>query len=145
MEITSDSGQVIPAHVPIDFGAGRPVVLPGAGHQGNVPSEHEYLSALDGDQNTSYYSQAPDDSIPATTWQSGVPPSTVPPLETTTGVPPPLTGPYLYAPKSKGDHWEKSLKAVEKHDNEIFTRWREDIDTLLVFVGLFSPHQNLCR
>jgi hypothetical protein len=43
-------------------------------------------------------------------------------------------GPYQFAPKV-GDSWEKCLKAVEGYDNDMCTSWKEDIDTLLVFVS----------
>lgn len=49
----------------------------------------------------------------------------------------PLEGPYLTGPQSKGDHWEQCLNAVEKYDNDECKSWREEIDTLLVFVRVF--------
>jgi hypothetical protein len=45
-------------------------------------------------------------------------------------------GPYKFAPEV-GDNWEKCLKAVEKYDNDMCTSWKEEIDTLLVFVRPF--------
>jgi hypothetical protein len=44
-------------------------------------------------------------------------------------------GPYEYAPESVGDNWEKCLAAVEKYDNDMYQSWKEEIDTLLVFVS----------
>ncbi|KAF9077263.1 hypothetical protein BDP27DRAFT_1312103 [Rhodocollybia butyracea] len=44
---------------------------------------------------------------------------------------------YAISPKT-GDHWEKVNKRVETFDEDICKGWREDIDTLLVFAGLFS-------
>lgn len=46
----------------------------------------------------------------------------------------PLKGRYLFGPKSNGDHWQTCLEAVERYDNDKCQGWREDIDTLLVFV-----------
>ncbi|KAK0205554.1 hypothetical protein DFS33DRAFT_1383459 [Desarmillaria ectypa] len=37
-----------------------------------------------------------------------------------------------------GDPWEVGVNQVEKYDNELCKGWKEDIDTLLVFAGLFS-------
>ncbi|KAI3608468.1 hypothetical protein WG66_000917 [Moniliophthora roreri] len=42
------------------------------------------------------------------------------------------TGPMLQ------QSWEKLLSAVEKYDDGMVKNWKEDIDTLLVFAGLFS-------
>jgi hypothetical protein len=57
-------------------------------------------------------------------------------------------GPYKFAP-GVGDNWEKCLGAVEKYDNDMCTSWKEEIDTLLVFVrtssALFSPFDTFCR
>uniref|UniRef100_A0A0W0G9E2 DUF6535 domain-containing protein n=1 Tax=Moniliophthora roreri TaxID=221103 RepID=A0A0W0G9E2_MONRR len=46
--------------------------------------------------------------------------------------------PYRYALPRDGDCWKECLKRVDKHDEERCRGWREDIDTLLVFAGLFS-------
>lgn len=51
----------------------------------------------------------------------------------------PTHGPYLFEPKTVGDHWEQLHQAVENYDHEMCTSWREEIDTLLVFVRI-SPH-----
>ncbi|KAK0460669.1 uncharacterized protein EV420DRAFT_222678 [Desarmillaria tabescens] len=37
-----------------------------------------------------------------------------------------------------GDPWEAGVNQVEKYDNELCRGWKEHIDTLLVFAGLFS-------
>ncbi|ESK84845.1 hypothetical protein Moror_14970 [Moniliophthora roreri MCA 2997] len=36
------------------------------------------------------------------------------------------------------ESWEKTLKEVAKYDDDMVKNWKEDIDTLLVFAGLFS-------
>ncbi|EEB95966.1 hypothetical protein MPER_04982 [Moniliophthora perniciosa FA553] len=41
-------------------------------------------------------------------------------------------------PGSVADAWEVLMKAVNKYDDEMVKNWKEDIDTLLVFAGLFS-------
>ncbi|KAK7032085.1 hypothetical protein VNI00_013455 [Paramarasmius palmivorus] len=46
--------------------------------------------------------------------------------------------PYRFAPKRRGDPWEECLKRVDNYDDEMCRGWKEDIDTLLVFAGLFS-------
>jgi hypothetical protein len=51
-----------------------------------------------------------------------------------------ILGPYKYAPTSVGDNWQKCLAAVEKYDNDMCTSWKEDIDTLLVFVRAHPFH-----
>lgn len=38
----------------------------------------------------------------------------------------------------KGDPWEECFKQVQRFDEEMCRGWREEIDTLLVFAGLFS-------
>ncbi|KAF8830629.1 hypothetical protein HHX47_DHR2001013 [Lentinula edodes] len=46
---------------------------------------------------------------------------------------------YRYAvPPRTGDHWERIMKRIDLYDEDICKGWREDIDTLLVFAGLFS-------
>ncbi|KAJ3507208.1 hypothetical protein NMY22_g16999 [Coprinellus aureogranulatus] len=46
--------------------------------------------------------------------------------------------PHHFSVPRKGDPWEESFKQVQKFDEEMCRGWREEIDTLLVFVGLFS-------
>ncbi|KAF5360160.1 hypothetical protein D9758_011365 [Tetrapyrgos nigripes] len=46
--------------------------------------------------------------------------------------------PYRFAPKRRGDPWEYCMKRVDNYDDEMCRGWNEDIDTLLVFAGLFS-------
>ncbi|KAE9393224.1 hypothetical protein BT96DRAFT_230237 [Gymnopus androsaceus JB14] len=46
--------------------------------------------------------------------------------------------PYRCAPPNTGDPWTECLKSVRTYDDEKCKGWREDIDTLLVFAGLFS-------
>ncbi|KAF9075540.1 hypothetical protein BDP27DRAFT_1415325 [Rhodocollybia butyracea] len=46
--------------------------------------------------------------------------------------------PYRFSPKRRGDPWEESMKRVDQYDDEMCRAWKEDIDTLLVFAGLFS-------
>ncbi|KAK7062920.1 hypothetical protein VNI00_000418 [Paramarasmius palmivorus] len=41
-------------------------------------------------------------------------------------------------PQSVAEAWENLMRAVNKHDDEKVQNWKEDIDTLLVFAGLFS-------
>ncbi|EEB91911.1 hypothetical protein MPER_09657 [Moniliophthora perniciosa FA553] len=36
------------------------------------------------------------------------------------------------------ESWERVLKEVSRHDEDMVQGWRDDIDTLLVFAGLFS-------
>ncbi|ESK85796.1 hypothetical protein Moror_2409 [Moniliophthora roreri MCA 2997] len=36
------------------------------------------------------------------------------------------------------ESWERMLKEVARHDEDMVKGWRDDIDTLLVFAGLFS-------
>ncbi|TFK44089.1 hypothetical protein BDQ12DRAFT_717277 [Crucibulum laeve] len=40
-------------------------------------------------------------------------------------------------PKPK-QHWEKCYQLVEKHDKEMCDAWKDEIDKLLIFAGLFS-------
>ncbi|KAK0219607.1 hypothetical protein EDD85DRAFT_960795 [Armillaria nabsnona] len=37
-----------------------------------------------------------------------------------------------------GDPWETGVNQIEKYDNELCKGWKEHIDTLLVFTGLFT-------
>ncbi|KAF9063427.1 hypothetical protein BDP27DRAFT_238751 [Rhodocollybia butyracea] len=46
--------------------------------------------------------------------------------------------PYFCAPPNNGDPWTECLNSVRRFDDEKCKGWREDIDTLLVFAGLFS-------
>uniref|UniRef100_A0A0W0FXW5 DUF6535 domain-containing protein n=1 Tax=Moniliophthora roreri TaxID=221103 RepID=A0A0W0FXW5_MONRR len=39
---------------------------------------------------------------------------------------------------TKTESWERMLKEVSRHDEDMVKGWRDDIDTLLVFAGLFS-------
>ncbi|KAJ3767725.1 hypothetical protein FB446DRAFT_315094 [Lentinula raphanica] len=45
---------------------------------------------------------------------------------------------YRFSPKRRGDPWEESMKRVDLYDDEMCRGWKEDVDTLLVFAGLFS-------
>ncbi|KAG7087141.1 hypothetical protein E1B28_013121 [Marasmius oreades] len=45
---------------------------------------------------------------------------------------------YKYNVPHLGDYWKECLKKVDHSDVESCNGWREDIDTLLVFAGLFS-------
>ncbi|KIK52830.1 hypothetical protein GYMLUDRAFT_100553 [Collybiopsis luxurians FD-317 M1] len=44
---------------------------------------------------------------------------------------------YSVSPKT-GDHWEKVMRRIDLYDEDMCKGWREDVDTLLVFAGLFS-------
>ncbi|KAJ2934147.1 hypothetical protein H1R20_g2900, partial [Candolleomyces eurysporus] len=46
--------------------------------------------------------------------------------------------PCHYSIPRKGDPWEECFNQVQKFDDEMCRGWREEIDTLLVFAGLFS-------
>ncbi|KAF9264412.1 hypothetical protein L218DRAFT_900680 [Marasmius fiardii PR-910] len=46
--------------------------------------------------------------------------------------------PYEYNVPHSGDCWKECLKRLDHSDGEMCKNWREDIDTLLVFAGLFS-------
>ncbi|KAH9478609.1 hypothetical protein JR316_0009066 [Psilocybe cubensis] len=46
--------------------------------------------------------------------------------------------PYHYPIPKKDDPWDECFKLVLKFDEEMCRGWREEIDTLLVFAGLFS-------
>uniref|UniRef100_A0A0W0FHX2 DUF6535 domain-containing protein n=1 Tax=Moniliophthora roreri TaxID=221103 RepID=A0A0W0FHX2_MONRR len=39
---------------------------------------------------------------------------------------------------TRTESWERMLKEVSRHDEDMVKGWRDDIDTLLVFAGLFS-------
>lgn len=50
---------------------------------------------------------------------------------------------YRYAvPPRTGDHWERIMKRIDLYDEDICKGWREDIDTLLVFVSLKTLERN---
>ncbi|KAJ3868257.1 hypothetical protein EV359DRAFT_70701 [Lentinula novae-zelandiae] len=80
-----------------------------SGH--NLPVEHEVLKFP---THTSTYT--PDDPAQS--------------LKTTNDAP--------VLPPRTGDHWERIMKRIDLYDEDICKGWREDIDTLLVFAGLFS-------
>ncbi|TEB34327.1 hypothetical protein FA13DRAFT_1729840 [Coprinellus micaceus] len=46
--------------------------------------------------------------------------------------------PHHFPIPHKEDHWEGCFKQVQKYDEEMCRGWREEVDTLLVFAGLFS-------
>ncbi|KAK1229110.1 hypothetical protein PQX77_007842 [Marasmius sp. AFHP31] len=46
--------------------------------------------------------------------------------------------PYRFSPAKHRDPWQECIKLVDKHDDENCRGWKEHIDTLLVFAGLFS-------
>ncbi|KAK7455254.1 hypothetical protein VKT23_011126 [Stygiomarasmius scandens] len=46
--------------------------------------------------------------------------------------------PYLYAPSREGDPWEECRKRMDERDESLARSWKEDIDALLFFAGLFS-------
>lgn len=48
----------------------------------------------------------------------------------------PLKGPYIHEPRRDGDHWERTLTAVDNHDTQMCQSWKEEIDMLLVFVSV---------
>jgi len=37
-------------------------------------------------------------------------------------------------PKMEGNAWERCKRAIDKHDDDLCRGWREDVDTMLVFV-----------
>ncbi|KAJ7591564.1 hypothetical protein C8J56DRAFT_567361 [Mycena floridula] len=43
-----------------------------------------------------------------------------------------------YLPKIKGDCWDNVMVAVNKYDDDMVKDWHNDIDTVLIFAGLFS-------
>ncbi|KAF5384498.1 hypothetical protein D9757_006414 [Collybiopsis confluens] len=45
---------------------------------------------------------------------------------------------YKFPPKRRGDPWEESMKRVDLYDDEMSRSWKEDVDTLLVFVSSLS-------
>ncbi|KAF8907263.1 hypothetical protein CPB84DRAFT_1744647 [Gymnopilus junonius] len=42
-------------------------------------------------------------------------------------------GPYKYPVPQKGDPWEKCLKKVKDHDDDVCDGWRSEVDNLIVF------------
>ncbi|KAF9524905.1 hypothetical protein CPB83DRAFT_860440 [Crepidotus variabilis] len=46
--------------------------------------------------------------------------------------------PHRYGTPKKGDSWHKCHKLTEKYDNEMCDAWKEEVDKLLIFAGLFS-------
>ncbi|EDR09582.1 uncharacterized protein LACBIDRAFT_326040 [Laccaria bicolor S238N-H82] len=46
--------------------------------------------------------------------------------------------PRHYDIPKNGDAWQKCHAMVEKHDNEMCDAWRDEVDKLLIFAGLFS-------
>lgn len=45
--------------------------------------------------------------------------------------------PHYHKVPRKGDPWEECFKLVQKFDEEMCRGWREEIDTLLVFVRIY--------
>lgn len=49
-----------------------------------------------------------------------------------------------YTDADRTQAWANSAKIVKTHNDELMTRWKEEMDTLLVYVGLFlgpiPPH-----
>jgi len=48
--------------------------------------------------------------------------------------------PYGYGDLGNGATWETMKKGVDKYDEEMCRGWKEDLDTLLVFVRHVSVH-----
>ncbi|KDR79392.1 hypothetical protein GALMADRAFT_137234 [Galerina marginata CBS 339.88] len=46
--------------------------------------------------------------------------------------------PHRYGAPKKGDAWQKCNELTEKYDNEMCDAWKEEVDKLLIFAGLFS-------
>ncbi|KIM36176.1 hypothetical protein M413DRAFT_31929 [Hebeloma cylindrosporum] len=61
-------------------------------------------------------------------------------LSTKTHIPEPWLsgGSSRYAVPKKGEPWEKCFKKVKEYDEDMFEGWREEVDNLLIFAGLFS-------
>lgn len=49
-----------------------------------------------------------------------------------------LNSSYNHLPHVEGDSWEEVMKAVSKYDKELCEGWNKDVDSALVFAGLFS-------
>ncbi|KAL1937029.1 hypothetical protein VTO73DRAFT_15594 [Trametes versicolor] len=45
---------------------------------------------------------------------------------------------HVYAQKQKTEAWSDAAGMVQKYSDEMIKRWKEEIDTYLVFAGLFS-------
>ncbi|KAJ7599256.1 hypothetical protein C8J56DRAFT_916218 [Mycena floridula] len=46
--------------------------------------------------------------------------------------------PYEFLPKVEGGPWDNVIKGVKKYDDEAASDWNSDVDTVLIFAGLFS-------
>ncbi|KAF8069128.1 hypothetical protein FPV67DRAFT_1669153 [Lyophyllum atratum] len=46
--------------------------------------------------------------------------------------------PYRHNVPKTGDHWEDCHKLVKKYDKDMCDAWRDEVDKLLIFAGLFS-------
>ncbi|CAA7257496.1 unnamed protein product [Cyclocybe aegerita] len=46
--------------------------------------------------------------------------------------------PHRFSTPKNGDSWHKCWKLTEKHDNEMCDAWKDEVDKLLIFAGLFS-------
>ncbi|KAF8960793.1 hypothetical protein BDZ97DRAFT_1905772 [Flammula alnicola] len=46
--------------------------------------------------------------------------------------------PHRYGAPKKGDSWQKCHELTEKYDNELCDAWKDEVDKLLIFAGLFS-------
>jgi len=42
--------------------------------------------------------------------------------------------PYLFLQPVEGDPWERMKFGVDKYDDELCKGWKDDLDTMLVFV-----------
>jgi len=42
--------------------------------------------------------------------------------------------PYVFLEPFEGGHWATMQKGVNKHDDELCKGWKDDLDTMLVFV-----------
>jgi len=49
--------------------------------------------------------------------------------------------PYVHMKPIYGGPWELLKKSIDKYDDEMCKGWKDDLDTMLVFVcsNLFSP------
>ncbi|TFK44143.1 hypothetical protein BDQ12DRAFT_717323 [Crucibulum laeve] len=46
--------------------------------------------------------------------------------------------PYRYPISKDGDPWETCYKAVKEYDDVMCTAWKDEVQNLLIFAGLFS-------
>ncbi|KIJ49723.1 hypothetical protein M422DRAFT_777197 [Sphaerobolus stellatus SS14] len=46
--------------------------------------------------------------------------------------------PFKYLQSGKGKHWEDISNLLEKYDKDLCETWRDEVDKLLIFAGLFS-------